>query len=171
VRRVLIVGSPGAGKSTLALALAARTRLPLTHLDAVYWQPGWVRPSDDSWTAKLETLLAAERWILDGNYTGSLARRAERGDTVVVLDFPRVLCLWRAIWRALRSRRPDRSPLEASGLHRDPLDREFLAFIWHFPAVARRQLALLSGRPGLEVVVLRSDAQVRRWLNEVGRPG
>jgi len=125
MRRVLIVGSPGAGKSTLALALDSGRQL--------YGQPRSPRRA--------------------GRHRG--------GDRLPARTRPVTGAAYR--W-------PDRTTLEASGLHRDPLDREFLAFIWHFPAVARRQLALLSGRPGLEVAVLRSDAQVRRWLAEVGRP-
>jgi len=96
MRRVLVIGSPGAGKSTFARELARRTGLPLTHLDAEYWRPDWVRPRVAEWEVKVRGLIAAA-WILDGNYTTTALLRAARTDTVVVLDYPRTLCLYRAV--------------------------------------------------------------------------
>jgi adenylate kinase family enzyme len=157
-----VIGSPGAGKSTFSRQLATLTTLPLTHLDAEYWQPGWVRPSGEVWEAKVRRLTLPDAWILDGNYTSTVALRAARADTVVVLDFPRWLCLYRAVRRALQNRRPDRL-----ALGREPLDLNFLRFIWNFPSVQRRQLAELERLPQLRLVRLRSDAQARVWLETV----
>ncbi|MGY2892616.1 DNA topology modulation protein FlaR [Deinococcus sp. UYEF24] len=162
MRRVLVIGSPGAGKSAFSLKLATLTGLPLTHLDAEYWQPGWVRPSGGAWEARVRQLLAPDAWILDGNYTSTVGLRADRADTVVVLAYPRALCLYRAVRRALGNRRPDRL-----ALGREPLDVNFLKFIWNFPAVGRKQDAELRARPHLKVVRLRSDAQARTWLELV----
>ena len=135
MQRVLVIGSPGAGKSTFARELARRTGLPLTHLDAEYWRPGWVRPPKDEWEAKVCGLIAADAWILDGNYTSTVQLRAAQADTVVVLDYSRTLCLYRAVRRALQGRRPDKLDLG-----REPLNLEFLRFIWRFPAVQRRRV-------------------------------
>ena len=162
MRRVLVIGSPGAGKSTFARELARLTALPLTHLDAEYWQPGWVRPSGGVWEARVRALIAPDTWILDGNYTSTVGLRADRADTVVVLDYPRVLCLYRAVRRALGNHRPDRLALGT-----EPLDFNFLKFIWNFPAVGRRQDAELRARPHLKVLRLRSDAEARAWLESV----
>ena len=81
--RVLVDGMMGSGKSTFARALAARTGLPVIHLDVHYWKPGWVRPSDDEWRERQCALLAGEAWIIDGNYNETLALRLERAETVV----------------------------------------------------------------------------------------
>ncbi|GGR08356.1 DNA topology modulation protein FlaR [Deinococcus ruber] len=159
MQRILVIGSPGAGKSTFSQQLAARTGLPLTHLDDEYWLPGWVRPAGDVWEARIRDLIAAERWILDGNYTSTVLLRARRAETVIVLAYPRLLCLFRAVRRALFNLRPD-----AKALGREPLDMEFLRFIWKFPEVQRRQLAELKSVVGLNVVLLTSDAQARAWL-------
>ncbi len=101
-RRVLVDGMMGAGKSTFALALAAKTGLPVIHLDPHYWKPGWVRPSDDEWRERQRALLAGEYWIIDGNYNETLALRLERADTVILLDTPWWLCAVRAFARGLR---------------------------------------------------------------------
>jgi adenylate kinase family enzyme len=93
MQRVLVMGSGGAGKSTFARGLAERTGLPLVHLDALYWRAGWVEPEREAWARTVEGLLGEARWILDGNYGGTMERRMEACDTVVFLDPPRTLCL------------------------------------------------------------------------------
>ena len=162
MRRVMIIGSPGAGKSTFARALARKTDLPLTHLDDAYWRPGWVRPPRVEWEAKLRELAAEGEWILDGNYTSTLEMRAERADHAIVLAYPRALCLTRAVSRALLQRRPDRKDLG-----QEPLDREFLRFIWTFPALGRRQLARLQDFQHLKIIVLHGDHEAKRFLQQL----
>ena len=110
MKRVLILGSGGAGKSTLARQLGERTGLPVIHLDRMWWRPGWVNCSQEEFDLALERELAGERWIIDGNYNRTLERRLTRADTVVFLDYPARTCLWGALRRVFRYRgksRPD----------------------------------------------------------------
>jgi len=100
--RVLVVGFAGAGKSTFSRALAARTGLPLVHLDLEYWKPGWTHPSEDEWRDKQLARLAGDAWILDGNYVETLDLRLERADTIVLLDTPWWRCAARAFVRGIR---------------------------------------------------------------------
>ena len=95
MNRVLIIGSGGSGKTTLARRLAERTGLPLIHLDALYWRPGWDPTPGDEWRARIAALVRGERWIIDGNYGGTLDLRLEACDTVIFLDVSRWVCLWR----------------------------------------------------------------------------
>ncbi len=99
--RVLVDGIMGSGKSTFARALAARTGLQVIHLDVHYWNPGWVRPSDDEWRERQQALLAGGAWIIDGSYNETLALRLEGADTVVFLDSPWWSCAKRAVVRGL----------------------------------------------------------------------
>ena len=101
-RRVIVTGLAGSGKSTLSIALAATTDLPLIHLDLHFWTPGWVAPSETEWREKQRDVLAGEAWIADGNYPETLDLRLELADTVVVLDLPWWRCSGRALLRGLR---------------------------------------------------------------------
>lgn len=93
MQRVLVIGSGGSGKSTVAKEIARRLRLPLVHLDALYWQPGWRATQKSAWERVVHELIVAPSWVMDGNYGGTLDVRLARCDTVVFLDVPRVVCL------------------------------------------------------------------------------
>ena len=93
MKRISIVGSGGAGKSTFAHQLADILHLPVIHLDALYWQPGWVATPQDEWRDKQQQLVQQECWIIDGNYTSTLDVRFAVADTIIFLDFPRFRCL------------------------------------------------------------------------------
>src|SRR6201995_1710403 len=110
MRRVLVIGSGGAGKSTFARRLGARLGLPGKHLDASYWKPGWVETPKEEWRRSVERLVEGDSWVIDGNYSGTLEVRLAACDTVVFLDLPRRVCIWRVLKRVLTYRdgsRPD----------------------------------------------------------------
>jgi adenylate kinase family enzyme len=99
MKRVLVIGSPGAGKSTFSAELGRIIKLPVIHLDKEFWQPGWVMSDSDEWRERVSELVAGDEWIVDGSYDGTLDIRLPRADTVVFLDYPRYLCLWRIFKR------------------------------------------------------------------------
>jgi len=164
MRRVLVIGSGGAGKSTLAARIAARAGLPLVHLDALYWHRGWVETPKAEWARVVGELAARDAWVMDGNYGGTLPDRLQACDTVIFLDLPRVVCAWRVTRRWLRYRGRTR-PDMAEGCD-ERMTWEFLRWIWTFPRRRRpevlRQLAALDA--GQRVVILRSAADVARFV-------
>lgn len=110
MRRVLIIGPCGSGKSTLARELAPRMGLPLVHMDQLGWQAGWVETDKTEFRGRVDAAVAQDAWLIEGNYGSVLAPRLERADTVIYLDFPIRLCLWRLIKRIVTHRgrsRPD----------------------------------------------------------------
>jgi adenylate kinase family enzyme len=161
----MIIGSGGAGKSTLAARVGARTGLPVVHLDARHWRPGWVAPPEADWRREVAALAAEPAWVMDGNFGGTLDLRLAAADTVVFLDLPRLVCVWRVLRRVARyagRSRPDMAP----GCP-ERFDREFLRWVWEYPARRRpgvlRRLAALP--PATRVVRLRSQREVERWLD------
>jgi adenylate kinase family enzyme len=127
MRRVLVIGISGAGKSTFARELARRTGLPLIHLDKEFWRPGWTTTPLPEWRAKVEALAARDAWIMDGNYGATLDLRLPRADAVIWFDYLRLRCLRQIAWRIATTYgrvRPDLAP----GCP-EQIDLEFLRFV------------------------------------------
>lgn len=169
MRRILVIGSGGSGKSTLAKALGAKLELPVIHLDAHFWHPGWISTPSEEWRAHVADLLTGDAWIIDGNYGNTLDQRLAACDTVIFLDLPRIVCLWRVIKRALKYRgrsRPDMSP----GCP-ERLSWEFVGWVWSYPSRRRpdivRRLAALPSRT--RVVHVRSTRGVAALLAPLAR--
>ena len=168
LKRILVIGSGGSGKTSFARRLAERTKLPLIHLDALYWRRGWDPTPPDAWRTKVETLVSGPAWIMDGNYGGTLNIRLAACDAVVFLDVSRFVCLWRVVKRQLQHGGQSRAELPAGCPER--LTWEFLKWIWTYPA--RRRGAILRRLDELKahkrVYVLRSSKEMDRFLNGLG---
>ena len=162
MRRVLVIGSPGAGQSTLSHALARRAGLPLHHLDRMFWLPGWVERDRDEGRAELANVLAQDCWIIDGNYGSTLPLRIACADTVVWLDYPTALCLGRALRRWWMYRGHSRPDMTEGCPER--LDGEFLLYILNFRCAWRdRNATALAGFDGT-IMRLRTPAETAAWL-------
>lgn len=165
MQRILVIGSPGAGKSTLSHALAARTGLPLFHLDKLFWLPGWVERDREEGRAELAEVLAGERWIIDGNYGSTLPMRIARADTVVWLDYPTWLCLGRVFkrwWQCRGTARPDMTEDCPENLN-----LEFLLYVLNFRrAWQHRNDAALDQFNG-RVLRFANSRPAAEWLDQL----
>ena len=163
MKRVAIIGSGGAGKTTLARALGERTGLPVIHLDRLYWNTGWVETPHDEWLKRQNSLLAQERWIVDGNYGSTMDVRLAAADTVIFLDLPRLRCLWRVFKRRLRYHNRSRPDMNEDCPER--LTWEFLRFVWTYPKTRRPVILEKLGRLGdKRVIRLWSVLEVEAFL-------
>jgi adenylate kinase family enzyme len=164
-KRIMIIGSGGAGKSAVARELGDLLALPVIHLDAEHWQPGWVETPKEEWQRKVEALAQRDCWIIDGNYGGTMHIRLAAADTVLFLDYPWHLCLWRVLKRFISyhgKSRPDIGPGCPEGFH-----WAFLRWVCvDFPRRSRpRILQLLEQhKDGRRIIVHRSPRETRRFL-------
>ncbi len=163
--RVLVIGPCGAGKSTLAFRLATKLGLPLYHMDKLNWLPGWVDGGNDRVRAKLSEIVANDRWLIEGNYGSTLPMRLARADTIVFLDFPIPLCLWRIIKRVIVHRGRTRADMTDECPER--FDPAFLWYVatWRLGPGPRTQ-AKLRGHED-KVVRLTTPKALAEWLESV----
>jgi len=151
VRRVVILGRGGAGKSTLARQLAAVTGLPVTELDTLFWQSGLTVPDPGQWQACQAELVRRDAWILDGDlgpYDSALDARLRAADTIIVLNFSILRCAWRTLlrgreragyWRWVRTYRRRSLPGIMEAIRRDAPQAKL--YVLRRPGLARRLLA------------------------------
>jgi len=165
--RILVVGPSGSGKTRLSLRLGELLSLPVVHLDAHRWQPGWVALPDRDWRPVVAELTRAPAWIMDGTYESTLDLRIPAADAVIVVEVRRLYCLL----SLLRRRFLEGSRLRPDAPAGQRIDRPFLRYLWRYP-VATRPLLLAELRKhgdGKTVIVLHGRRQVRRMVEDVRR--
>lgn len=160
MRKILVIGCPGSGKSTFSRALHEKTCIPLCHLDMLYWAPDRTPVPKPVFLERLAAALAGDEWIIDGNYGSTLELRLAACDTVFFLDYPTEVCLAGARERR-GTARPDMPRTEPA----DEEDEEFLGFIRRYAAESRPAVLELLGRhPEKAVFVFGSRAEADAFL-------
>lgn len=164
MKKVLIVGSGGAGKSTFSRRLSEITGIEVFHLDRLYWKPNWTEPPKAEWQKKLGNLLEKDEWIMDGNFGGTIDLRLAACDTAILLDLPRTLCLYRVLKRRLKYRGTNR-PDMSEGCH-EKVDFEFLRWIWNYPKTKKPVVEVKLRRLEKEkmVIHLRSQREIEDFF-------
>ena len=159
-----MIGSGGAGKTTLAKRLEVRLNIELIHLDSIYWKPGWVETPKAEWLKIVEELVKREAWIMDGNYSGTLDLRIRACDTVVFLDMPRLVCLWRVAKRLLLNWNRNRPDMADEC--RERLNLDFMLWICGYRKRTRPKVLsmLRENSQSKTIVLLRSQKEIEEFL-------
>jgi adenylate kinase family enzyme len=165
MQRILIIGPCGSGKSTLARELGPKLGLPVFHMDQLNWKPGWVESSKDEIRGRLASITADDRWLIDGNYGGTLEPRLERADTVLYLDYPIRLCVARLLKRIWTHRGRTRPDMTDGCPERFDLGFLFYLIQWNSGPRPRTE-AKLEGYEE-KVIRLRSPAELDRWMDSL----
>ena len=175
-RRIIVVGSSNAGKSTLAQRLAERLGVPFIELDALHWEPGWVEAEREVFRERVRRAIAPESWVMAGNYTHQQDVSWPMADTVVWLDLGLPTVLRRCV---VRSWRRWRSADLLWGTNREVFwehlmlwnpDKSLIAYTLKTHRARRRRFEALTRDPRwshLTFIRLRSVEAIDRWLASI----
>lgn len=159
MKKAIVIGSPGSGKTTFAEKLHERTGIPLFYLDAVWHRPDHTHISREEFDTRLSEMGAQDSWIMDGHYSRTLERRLAMCDTVFLFDLPVEACLQGATERLGKAR------YDMPWIDTD-LDPRLKAEIEAFPEKNRPTIYALLEQygEGRQVVIFRSRADADKYL-------
>ena len=165
MKRVLIIGCAGSGKTTFAQQVSKHFNLPLIHLDYYYHQREYSYYSDKTlWVQKVKQLATSDRWIIDGNYTSSLADRLDRADTVFFLDYPRRVYLLRLLKRRVQNKKRYDMPSD----WRERIGPQFLIQVLKYKNIKRPFiLSELAKHRDVTLITLSSPRQAKDYLESL----
>lgn len=164
--RIMLVGNNGSGKSYVSSILSELTGIPVIHLDARFWGPNWTHPSENEWIRMQKEYIAEEKWIIDGNHTGTMELRFAAADAVIFLDINRFVCLWGVLRRQNKKRAdmPD-------GL-KERFDRDYLRFLkglWDFSKTRKHKIMKLHEEyPDKPFYIIKNRKEIRNFLQKTG---
>ena len=159
MKKVIVIGCPGSGKSTVSRALHNKTGIPLYHLDMMYWNADKTTVENRVFLERLSAVLEKNEWIIDGNYASTMELRMEACDTVIFLDYPLEVCL-----DGIRERRG--KPRSDMPWIETEENAEFIEFIKNYNEQQKpKVLELLEKYSDKNIVIFKSREQADAFLN------
>lgn len=161
MKKIIVIGCPGAGKSTFSRALRDKIGLPLYYLDMLWHKGDKTNISREEFDQKLSDILTKEKWIIDGNFGRTLEMRIKAGDTIFLLDFPKEVCL-QGVMERVGKAREDMPWVE------ERFDEEFRAFIESF---AEKELpriySLLDNYKDKNIIIFKDRNALNEYINSL----
>lgn len=161
MKKIIVIGCPGGGKSTFSRALRDKTGLPLYYLDMLWHKEDKTNISREEFDCKLSEILKQDKWIIDGNFRRTLEPRLKACDTVFLLDFPKEVCLNGAKERVGKPRE-DMPWIEES------FDEEFRAFIESFQEKELPRIySLLDIYKDKKIFIFKDRTTLNEYINRL----
>lgn len=162
MKKVIVIGCSGAGKSTFARKLSAKTGLPLNYLDMIWHLPDRTTLSREEFATRLEMITSGEKWIIDGNYLHTLPFRLQNCDTVFFFDLPTDVCLAGAEERIGKER-------EDMPWTDETMNEEFRQWIIDFPM---QQLPVINSllseyKEKVKIIIFHTREEADNFINSI----
>ncbi len=166
MKKIMVIGCCGAGKSTFSKKLGRQLSLEIIHLDYYYWKPKWERPNSEEWEKTVLQLCEKEKWIIDGNYNSTIELRAKKADTIIFLDYPIWKCLYRVISRMIKFNGKTRDDMPEGCVER--FDWSFLKYVVSFNRNMRNTILnkLLKFENEKTIHIFKSDKDADLFLEK-----
>jgi len=161
MKKIIVIGCPGSGKSTISRELHNKTGIPLYHLDMMYWNADKTTVEKSVFLERLSDVLEKDEWIIDGNYSSTMELRMAACDTVIFLDYPLDVCL-----DGVRERRG--KPRSDMPWIETEEDAEFIEFIKSYNEQQKpKVLELLRKYSDKNIIIFKSREQANEFLLQI----
>jgi adenylate kinase family enzyme len=169
MKKIAIVGSPGAGKTTLAKELGPKLKISVFHMDRIFWQYDWKERPRDTRIDIIENLVQEKQWIIDGTYLNTSELHLETADTIIFLGISPLLCLWRIIKRHQEYERCSRRDLPIGST--DKLTLFLMLKVLFFPVQGSRTIKQkLRNYQSKQIIRLHSTSDVEYFIARLEPP-
>lgn len=165
MKKITIIGNPGAGKSTLARQLGDKLNIPVYHMDSLYWKPNWQPSEDTKLIQKHDEILKQDSWIIDGNYSATLPKRFADADTIIFLNYSTLRTLYGITKRRIQYRNRTR-PDMAEGCH-ERLNLDFIRWTKDYNKnKAPKMYKRLANLTNKDIHIFKNRKQLTDWLQQ-----
>ena len=166
MKRILLIGSMGSGKTTLAIKLSQLLAIPVVHLDKLYWKDNWERVDRQEFDRSLKQELEKEKWIIDGNFIRTMPERLKYCDTVIFLDYGKLLCTYGVLKRVFFNY--GKSRFDMGGNCPERIDMKFIKDVWNFQRENHNKIMNYLGNiEGANIVILKNRKESNEYINGI----
>ncbi|MCV9886061.1 P-loop NTPase family protein [Metabacillus halosaccharovorans] len=168
MEKIMVIGvSAGAGKSTFARKLSDILQINVHHLDTMYWEPGWVEATFEDFKSRQQEVINQQEWIIEGNYRNTFEMRVEKADTIIYIEKPLTVCLYRVMKRWLTNIGKDR-PDRAVGCN-EKIDMAFIKFICstYFQRKKKMRQQLEKLKSSKQVFIFKTNTEIDTFLRRL----
>ena len=162
MKKIIVIGCPGSGKSTFSKSLHKITKIPLYHLDMLFWNEDKTTVEKSVFLDRLSKIIENSEWIIDGNYGSTMELRMQKCDTVIFLDYPLDVCL-----DGIKERK-GKARSDIPWIESDEDDTEFIDFIKNYNSQSRPKVTeLLKRYSHKDIYIFSNRIQAEEFLNKI----